>query len=51
MEEILAKREDRGTDEFYTLMNTLYGKGPGDERHRSPTKRLITLKNSTFENK
>ena len=29
----------------------MYGKGPDDERHRSPTKRLITLKNSTFEGK
>ena len=32
-------------------MEQYYWKGPGDERHASPTKRLISLKNSTTEHK
>jgi hypothetical protein len=32
-------------------MEHYYWKGPGDERHSSPTKRLISLKNSTTEHK
>jgi hypothetical protein len=32
-------------------MEQYYWRGPNDERHASPTKRLISLKNSTFEHK
>lgn len=32
-------------------MTEFYGKGEGDEKHASPTKRLISLKNSTSDNK
>lgn len=32
-------------------MEQYYWKGPNDERHSSPTKRLISLKNSTVEHK
>lgn len=32
-------------------MNEFYGRGPGDEKHSSPTKRLISLKNSTSDHK
>jgi hypothetical protein len=32
-------------------MEQYYWKGPNDERHTSPTKRLISLKNSTVEHK
>lgn len=51
MSEMLELRKDRDPDGFYTLMQQMYGKGPDDERHSSPTKRLISLKNSTFDNK
>lgn len=32
-------------------MNQFNGRGPEDEKHASPTKRLITLKNSTSDHK
>ena len=32
-------------------MGNYYGKGPDDEKHVSPTKRLIAMKNTTFDNK
>ena len=32
-------------------METYYWRGPGDEKHDSPTKRLISHKNSTTEHK
>jgi hypothetical protein len=32
-------------------MEEYYWKGPGDERHTSPTKRLISLKNSAVEHR
>ena len=51
MAEMLELRKDRDPEQFYVLMQQIYGKGPGDERHPSPTRRLITLKNSTFDHK
>lgn len=38
-------------DGFYQIMAETYGRGPDDEKHDSPTKRLISLKNSTFDHK
>ena len=38
-------------DDFYKVFNEFYGKGPDDEKHASPTKRLISLKNSTSDHK
>jgi hypothetical protein len=32
-------------------MDQMYGKGVDDEKHSSPTKRLISHKNTAFENK
>jgi hypothetical protein len=48
---MLNRRNNRETDNFYTVMNEFYGRGPEDEKHVSPTKRLISLKNSTTEHK
>jgi len=47
--EIVSKREKDTTGNFYEVMEEYYWKGKGDERHVSPTKRLISLKNSTTE--
>lgn len=44
-----AQRNDNG--EFYEVMKEFYGKNDGDEKHKSPTKRLINLKNSTADHK
>ena len=44
-----ANRND--TNDFYELIQEFYGKGEGDEKHKSPTKRLISLKNSTSDHK
>lgn len=52
MQEMLDKRQERGDiNDFYSMMSQLYGRGPDDERHASPTKRLISLKNSTADHK
>jgi hypothetical protein len=51
LSQILSNRQGRDTDDFYQIMREYYGKGPDDEKHSSPTKRLISLKNSTFEHK
>ena len=51
MNEVQSKREKDTTGNFYEVMEQYYWKGPGDERHTSPTKRLISLKNSTTEHK
>ena len=48
---MVSKREKDTTGNFYEVMEEYYWKGPGDERHTSPTKRLISLKNSTAEHK
>ena len=45
----MSKREKDTTGNFYEVMEEYYWKGKGDERHVSPTKRLISLKNSTTE--
>ena len=47
----MSKREKDSTGNFYEVMEQYYWKGPGDERHASPTKRLISMKNSTTEHK
>ena len=51
MQELQDKRGKDTTGNFYEVMEQYYWKGPGDERHTSPTKRLISLKNSTVEHK
>lgn len=48
---MLENRNNRDSDGFYQVMNEFYGRGPGDEKHSSPTKRLISLKNSTSDHK
>jgi len=47
----MNNRSNRDTGEFYKIMNEFYGKGPDDEKHASPTKRLISLKNTTTDHK
>ena len=51
LEEIITKRGQDTTGNFYEVMEQYYWKGPNDERHASPTKRLISLKNSASEHK
>lgn len=51
MSELNQRRTNRDTDCFYEVMDQYYGKGPLDEKHASPTKRLIKYKNTTVENK
>lgn len=51
LDEMMNRRQNRDTENFYQVMNEFYGKGPDDEKHVSPTKRLISLKNSTTEQK
>ncbi len=51
MQELQDKRGKDTTGNFYEVMEQYYWKGPNDERHTSPTKRLISLKNSTVEHK
>ena len=48
---MMENKKDKQVDTFYEMMQELYGKGPLDEKHASPTKRLISLKNSTFDHK
>lgn len=47
---MLDSRKDRDPDGFYQVMDEYYGRG-GDEKHLSPTKRLISMKNSTTDHK
>jgi hypothetical protein len=49
MESFKAKRE-HGAD-FYATFQETYGKGPDDSKHKSPTKRLVKLKDTTVEHK
>jgi hypothetical protein len=51
LDEVALKRDKDTTGNFYQVMEEYYWKGPGDERHSSPTKRLISLKNSAVEHK
>lgn len=48
---MMNNRDKREQDGFYAIMQEFYGKGEDDEKHSSPTKRLITLKNSTVSHK
>lgn len=47
----MNNRNQRDPEEFYKIMNEFYGKGPDDLKHDSPTKRLISHKNSTTDHK
>lgn len=49
MEEFKANR-DHG-DDFYATYQEMYGKGKDDNKHRSPTKRLVKLKDTTVDHK
>jgi len=55
-EKLLAEMEnfknqrEHGED-FYQTYQEMYGKGAGDEKHESPTKRLVNLKDTTVEHK
>eukprot|EP00347_Sterkiella_histriomuscorum_P023625 403333949 len=51
LQDLMNNRNNRDSDGFYTVMSEFYGKGPNDEKHDSPTKRLIQLKNSTSDHK
>ena len=52
MEDMMNNRHKREAgDDFYDVMNEYYGRGEDDEKHASPTKRLISLKNSTSDHK
>ena len=51
LEDVLQNRANNTTSNFYDVMNQYYWKGPGDEKHDSPTKRLISHKNSATEHK
>ena len=46
----MNNRQKRDKDGFYVVMDEYYGVG-SSEKHESPTKRLISLKNSTSEHK
>ena len=51
LEEVVKKRENDTSTNFYEVMEQYYWKGPHDEKHKSPTKRLISLKNSAVEHR
>lgn len=36
-----SNRQDRDPEAFYKMMQQVYGRGEEDERHESPTRRLI----------
>lgn len=48
---MMNNRHKRDTGDFYDIMSEYYGRGSEDEKHSSPTKRLISMKNSTFDHK
>jgi hypothetical protein len=41
LNEMLENRQMRNSASFYELMQEQYGRGLGDEKHESPTMRLI----------
>jgi hypothetical protein len=41
LNEMLNNRDKKDVNGFYCVMKEVYGKGPDDERHSSPTMRLI----------
>jgi hypothetical protein len=51
MSEMAANRSKRDADNLYTVIDEFHGKGPNDSKHSSPTKRLISLKNTTTTHK
>lgn len=51
MEEMQRNRVKRDAENLYTVIDEFHGKGPNDQKHSSPTKRLISLKNTTSEHK
>lgn len=46
----MLSNRNKKDDGFYEVMDEYYGRG-NDEKHTSPTKRLISLKNSTTDHK
>jgi len=49
MQEMTDRREGKGPKlGFEQAMESFYEKGPDDQRHSSPTKRLISHKNTSF---
>ncbi len=52
LQEMDDGRDKRGeTDNFYVCMDEYYGRGVNDKKHDSPTKRLMTMKNTACEHK
>lgn len=51
MQEMQKNRERRDHESLYTVIDEFHGKGPNDSKHESPTKRLISLKNTTADHK
>jgi hypothetical protein len=49
--EMQQNRDKRDADNLYTVIDEFHGKGPNDCKHSSPTKRLISQKNSTTDHK
>lgn len=45
-----SNRKNRDPNGFYEVMDEYYGTG-SPEKHESPTKRLISQKNQTFDHK
>lgn len=50
-EEMKNNRDTRDQNGLYQIIDKYYGKGPDDKKHASPTKRLISLKNTTADHK
>lgn len=50
MSEMLNNRNINDASGFYNVMDEYYGVGE-TEKHLSPTKRLISMKNSTADHK
>jgi hypothetical protein len=48
--ETFKNQREHGED-FYQTYQEMYGRGKGDEKHESPTKRLVALKDTTVEHK
>lgn len=48
---MLQKRGEKDPNSFYQIMDQFYGRTADDEKHASPTKRLIQHKNTAFEQK
>lgn len=51
MSEMVQKRHIRNSGGIVIANDGMFQKGPDDEKHESPTKRLIQHKDSTFKHK